>query len=247
MQDWSRLDHDSFVKIGTVCKLTPNSLQPMMIQYDAKPKVLQSFFPELPGSGLFNLLKIKFRFRFVGAVLCFLATWFDLTYHHYHVFSLTSTYPISMKKTRVTIGSPPAPPATISLKETIERFLPGRPSTSATNAGGALKEFREARRSRVTLDWMVIWGTGDVSVSDVELKIKLFGKMCLRVERWGKLLFEFYLLVITCFLIRCCYRGKWKVCKPREPCLLRAFVAQVPNSQISIIVNSLWSTCVWLP
>ncbi|CAK9026938.1 Dynein regulatory complex subunit 7 (Coiled-coil domain-containing protein 135) (Coiled-coil domain-containing protein lobo homolog) (Spermatogenesis-related gene in late stages of spermatogenesis cells protein), partial [Durusdinium trenchii] len=27
--------------------------------------------------------------------------------------------------------------------ETIERFLPGRPSTSATNAGGALKEFRE--------------------------------------------------------------------------------------------------------
>lgn len=30
-------------------------------------------------------------------------------------------------------------------QETIERFLPGRPSTSATNAGGALKEFREAR------------------------------------------------------------------------------------------------------
>ncbi len=28
----------------------------------------------------------KFRFRFVGAVLCFLATWFDLTYHRYHVF-----------------------------------------------------------------------------------------------------------------------------------------------------------------
>eukprot|EP00913_Durusdinium_trenchii_P023215 g21794.t1 len=28
-------------------------------------------------------------------------------------------------------------------QETIERFLPGRPSTSATNAGGALKEFRE--------------------------------------------------------------------------------------------------------
>ena len=33
-------------------------------------------------------------------------------------------------------------------EETIERFLPGRPSTSATNAGGALKEFREATAAR---------------------------------------------------------------------------------------------------
>ena len=28
-------------------------------------------------------------------------------------------------------------------EETLERFLPGRPSTSASNAGGALKEYRE--------------------------------------------------------------------------------------------------------
>lgn len=35
--------------------------------------------------------------------------------------------------------------------ETIERFLPGRASTSATNAGGALKEFREALKAQNVL------------------------------------------------------------------------------------------------
>lgn len=60
-------------------------------------------------------------------------------------------------------------------EETIERFLPGRPSTSATNAGGALKEFREATAAR-RRPWK--FGAPDMFLfSDVGFIEKSQGKM----------------------------------------------------------------------